>query len=117
MSRMSRHLWAIVMSLLLATSLTFVTAAAQSSAASPQNKARACNDLADKKGLKDQGRKDFLQSCLGKAADSGSGSASGGKVSQQDKATICKNLADKKGVTGADRRSFLKDCMNKANPR
>jgi hypothetical protein len=46
---------------LLATSLTFVTAAAQSSAASPQNKARACNDLADKKGLKDQERKDFLQ--------------------------------------------------------
>src|SRR5580692_2573641 len=79
MSRMSRHLWAVVMSLLLTTSLTFVNAAAQSSAASPQNKAKACNDLADKKGLKDQERKDFLQSCLGKAADSGS--ASGGKVS------------------------------------
>jgi hypothetical protein len=115
MSRMSRHLWAVVMSLLLTTSLTFVNAAAQSSAASPQNKAKACNDLADKKGLKDQERKDFLQSCLGKAADSGS--ASGGKVSQQDKATVCKNLADKKGVTGADRRSFLKDCINKANPQ
>jgi hypothetical protein len=114
MSSMSRHLCAVVMSLLLATSLTFV-AAAQSSAASPQNKAKACNDLADKKGLKDQERKDFLQSCLGKAADSGS--ASGGKVSQQDKATTCKNLADKKGVTGADRRSFLKDCMSKANPQ
>jgi hypothetical protein len=115
MSRMSRHLWAVVMSLLLTTSLTFVNAAAQSSAASPQNKAKACNDLADKKGLKDQERKDFLQSCLGKAADSGS--ASGVKVSQQDKATVCKNLADKKGVTGADRRSFLKDCINKANPQ
>ena len=113
MSRMSRHLWAVVMSLLLTMSLTFVTAAAQSSAASPQNKAKACNDLADKKGLKDQERKDFLQSCLGKAADSGSAS----KVSQQDKATVCKNLADKKGVTGADRRSFLKDCINKANPQ
>jgi hypothetical protein len=115
MSRMSRHLWAVVMSLSLATSLTVVTAAPQSSAASPQDKATACNDLADKKGLKDQERKDFLQSCLGKAADSGS--ASGGRVSQQDKATTCKNLADKKGVTGADRRSFLKNCMNKANPQ
>ena len=51
MSRTSRHLWAVVMSLLLTTSLTFVNVAAQSSAASPQNKAKACNDLADKKGL------------------------------------------------------------------
>jgi sulfur relay (sulfurtransferase) complex TusBCD TusD component (DsrE family) len=107
------------MSLLLATSLTYVVAAkaalpnpAQPSAASSQDKAKACNDAADRKGLKDQERKTFMQNCLNKAADSGSG----GNVSQQDKATVCKNLADKKGVKGADRRSFLKDCMNKANP-
>ena len=113
MSRVSRHIWAAMMSLVMATSLTFVTAAAQSSGTSPQDKAKACNNLADKKGLKDQDRKDFLQTCLGKAADSGSS----GNVNQQDKATICKNLADKKGVTGADRRSFVKECMKKANPQ
>jgi len=53
-----------------------------------------------------------MQSCLNKAATSGSDA----KMSEQDKATTCKNLADKQGVTGADRRSFVKDCMNKANP-
>jgi hypothetical protein len=109
MSRISRYVGATMMSLLLAVSLSSVTAAK----APPQDKAKACNDLADKKGLKDQERKTFMQSCLNKAADSGSA----GNVSQQDKGTICKNLADKKGLTGADRRSFVKDCMNKANPQ
>jgi|SRR5689334_18153165 psiF repeat len=115
MSIVSRRLWTIVMSLLLATSLTLVTSSAQSSSPSAQDKAKACNDLADKKGLKDQERKDFLQSCLSKAANSGSTPAS--NASQEDKASACKNLADKKNLTGADRRSFLKDCMNKANSK
>ena len=118
MSRISRYVWTPMMSLLLAMSLTSILAAspqskpAQSSTASSQDKAKACNDAADKKGLKDEDRKNFMQTCLGKAADSGSGS----NASQKDKATTCKNLADKKGVTGADRKSFMKDCMNKANP-
>ena len=118
MSRISPYVGAAMMSLLLATSLTSVIAAtpqskpAQSSTASSQDKAKACNDAADKKGLKDEDRKNFMQTCLGKAAGSGSGS----NASQQDKATTCKNLADKKGVTGADRKSFIKDCMKKANP-
>ena len=103
--------------LFLAASLISTTAAKtpsypQSTGASSQDKAKACNDAADKKGLKDQDRKTFMQNCLNKAANSGSG----GNVSQQDKATACNNLADKKGVTGADRRSFIKDCMTKANP-
>lgn len=112
---MSRRLRAFVMTLLLTTTLAFVTPAAESSPQSQQDKATACKNLADKKGLKDQERKDFLQNCLSKAADSGSAPAS--NVSQEDKATTCKNLADKKNLTGADRRSFLKDCMNKANPK
>jgi hypothetical protein len=109
-----------MMWLLLATNLTSVTAAktpqskpAQSSTVSSQDKAKACNDAADKKSLKGQDRKTFMQSCLNKAAESGSG----GNMSEQDKATTCKNLADKKGLTGADRRSFVKDCMNKAKPQ
>lgn len=119
MSRISHYVWVAMLSLLLAASLTSLIAAktpqskpAQSSTASSQDKAKACNDLADQKGLKDQDRKTFMQNCLNKAASSGSG----GNVSQQDKATACKNLADKKGLKGADRRSFVKDCMNKVNP-
>ena len=115
MSRISHHILAAMMSLLLATSLASVMAvkAPQSSTASSQDKAKACNDAADKKGLKDQERKTFMQNCLNKAANSGSDA----KVSQQDKGTACNNLADQKGLKGADRRSFIKDCMNKANPQ
>ena len=58
MSRISHIVWAAMMSLLLATSLTLVIAAkaspsnpAPSSDASSQDKAKACNDAADKKGL------------------------------------------------------------------
>jgi hypothetical protein len=119
MSRISHYVWAAMMSLLLATSLTSSIAAqtaqskpAPSSTVFSQDKVKACSDAADKKGLKDQERKTFMQNCLNKAANAGSG----GNASQQDKGTACKNLADKKGLQGADRRSFLKDCMNKLNP-
>ena len=121
MSKNSHHMWAAIMSLLLATSLISLTVAktpqakpAQSSTASAQDKAKACNDLADKKGLKDKDRQTFMQSCLNKAADTSSSSAN---VSEQDKAKTCNSLADKKNLTGADRRSFVKDCMKKANPQ
>ena len=119
MSRLSHIVWAAMMSLLLATSITLVVAAkastsnpAPSSEASAQDKAKACNDAADKKGLTGSDRQKFIQNCLNKAADSGSG----GNVSEQDKSKACNNAADKKGLTGADRRSFIKDCMKKANP-
>ena len=79
MSRISYQIRSSIISLLLATSFISVTAAktpqpkaAQSSTASTQDKAKACNDLADKKGLKDKDRQTFMQSCLNKAADSGS---------------------------------------------
>ncbi|MGA7414473.1 MAG: PsiF family protein, partial [Bryobacteraceae bacterium] len=90
MSKFSNYLRAAVMSLLLVTSLTSVTEAkaAPSSTASSQDKAKACNDAADKQGLKDQARKTFMQNCLNKAAGS-----SDAKVSEQDKGTTCKNLA------------------------
>ena len=120
MPRNSRYVWAAIMAVLLATSLISITAAntpqpapAQSSTASPQDKAKACNDLADKKGLKDKDRQTFMQSCLNKAANTGSSA----NVSEQDKAKTCNSLADKKNLTGADRRSFVKDCMKKANPQ
>ena len=117
MSRHSHPVWAV--SLLLATSLISITAArtaqaapAQSSTASAQDKARACNDRADKKGLKGSDRQTFMQNCLNKAADT----SSSPNVSQQDKAKTCNNLADRKNLTGSDRRSFVKDCMKRSNP-
>ncbi len=103
MSRLSHIVWAAIMSLLLATSITLVVAAkaspsnpAPSSDASAQDKAKACNDAADKRNLKGEDRQKFMQSCLNKAADSGSG----GNVSEQDKAKACNNAADKKGTVG-----------------
>ena len=120
MSRISYQIRSSIMSLLLATSLISVTAAktpqtspAQSSNASAQDKAKTCNDLADKKGLKDKDRETFMKSCLNKATDTGSSA----NVSEQDKAKTCNDLADKKGLKGADRRSFVKDCVKKANPQ
>jgi len=109
-----------MISLLLAMSLTSMLAAkapqtkpAQSSTASSQDKAKACNAAADQKGLTGTERKTYTENCLNKAADS----SSGGNVSQQDKASTCNSLADKKGLKGADRKSYVKDCMKKANPQ
>jgi hypothetical protein len=59
MSRTSHYVRVVMMSLLLATSLSSLIAAktpqskpAQSSTVSSQDNAKACNDAADKKGLK-----------------------------------------------------------------
>ncbi len=113
MPRISQFVGATVLALLLATNFTSVTfAKSPSSTASSQDKAKACNDAADKKGLKGAERKTFTENCLNKAAETGSG----GNVSEQDKASTCNSLADKKGLKGVDRRSFVKDCMKKANP-
>jgi hypothetical protein len=66
----SRRLLAAMALLLLAT-LTLASSAktppvlpAQPSTVSQQDKAKACNDLGDKKGLKDEDRNTFMQSCL-----------------------------------------------------
>ncbi len=85
------------------------TIAAQGSS---QDKVKACNNLADKKGLKGDERKTFMQDCLNKADVQ-----QPSEMSQKDKMDACKSLADKRNLTGADRRSFIKDCMNKANPK
>lgn len=84
-------------------------ATAQSNA----DKAKTCNDLADKKGLQGDDRKTFLQDCVNKTTNAKPPS----EMSQKEKVDACKNLADKKNLTGQDRKSFLKDCMNKANPK
>ena len=83
------------------------------SSMSQQDKAKACNDLAEKKGLKGNDRRDFLQNCLSKT----SGAQSIGDMSQRDKLNACKNVADRRNLQGEDRRSFLKDCMNKVNSK
>ena len=113
------HRVSIVMMLLAwligAERITTTTAAQdkQGAAASQQDKVKACNTMADKKGLKGDDRKNFMQSCINKASDAQPLS----DMSQKDKLNACKNLADRRNLTGEDRRSFLKDCMNKANPK
>jgi psiF repeat len=79
---------------------------------SQQDKMTTCNNLADKKSLKGDDRKNFMQDCLSKG-----GNQPVADMSQKDKMNACKNLADKRNLTGTDRKSFLRDCMNKANPK
>ena len=76
---------------------------------SNQDKANACKNLADKKGLQGDDRKSFLQDCLSKAANTTPVS----DMSNKDKVKACRDIADKRNLKGSDRRSFLKDCTNK----
>jgi psiF repeat len=113
MVRMSHERLLVVTLLSLAMSVGLpARATAQSHGSSGQDKAKTCNSAADRKGLKGDERKTFMQDCLNKA-----GNEQLNGMSQKDKMDVCKNIADKKNLTGADRRSFLKDCMNKANPK
>ena len=115
---MSRRILAIAAVLYASTALTAGPAAPQdrqagAASASQQDKLKTCNNLADKKGLKRDDRKNFLQNCMSKTTDVQPLS----DASQKDKLDACRNLADKKNLKGDDRRSFLKDCMNKVNPK
>jgi hypothetical protein len=113
MTRISQRV-ALIMSLML-FAVGFglpAKAAADKQGASQQDTMKACNNLADKKSLKGDDRKNFMQDCLSKA-----GNQQLSEMSQKDKMNTCKNLADRKNLTGNDRRSFIKDCMNKANPK
>jgi len=82
------------------------------SSVSQPDKLKECNNLADKKNLSGDDRKNFLKSCAEKAT----GTQPISEMSEKDKMNACKNLADKKNLTGQDRRSYIKDCMKKANP-
>ena len=110
MTRIRHRLSPVLMMLWLATFLVVPVAGAGQT--SSQDKAKACNSAADRKGLKGDDRKTFMQDCLNKA-----GVQQPSEMSEKDKMNSCKNLADRKNLTGNDRRSFIKDCMNKANPR
>jgi len=111
MVRISRTVLLVVTLLSLAMSVGLPARVAADN--SQQDKMKACNNLADNKGLKGDDRKNFMQDCLSK----GGGNQKLDDMSQKDKMNVCKNLADRKNLTGSDRRSFIKDCMNKANPK
>ncbi len=73
MSRNSGYVSAAILSLFLAASVSSANAATatgaavdQASGASSQDKAKACNEAADKKGLKDEERRTFMENCLKK---------------------------------------------------
>jgi hypothetical protein len=110
MTRVLRETFLLMTLLSLALSAAQPAQAAAPQAPSQQDKMKACNNLADNKGLKGDDRKNFMQDCLSKA-----GSQPLDDMNQKDKLNACKNLADKKNLKGEDRRSFLKDCMNKVN--
>jgi hypothetical protein len=113
MTRASQKVLLFVTLLLLAMSAGLpARAAADNQGSSQQDKVKACNNTADRKGLKGDDRKNFMQDCLSKG-----GNQQLSDMSQKDKMNVCKNLADRKNLTGSDRRSFIKDCMNKANPK
>lgn len=108
----------LVAILALSPGVTMLTAAhpgkqGAATSASQQDKVKACNDVADKKELKGDDRKNFLQTCISKTTDATPVS----EKSQKEKMDTCKDLADKKNLKGEDRRTFLKDCMNKANSK
>jgi len=114
MTTISRRVLLVVLLLSFVTGVRLPARAAAGEQGGPsqQDKMKTCNNLADKKGLKGDDRKNFMQDCLGKA-----GNQPLNEMSQKDKMNVCKNLADRKNLNGDDRRSFLKDCMNKANPK
>jgi psiF repeat len=115
MTRISQQLLLAMILLSLAMSVgppARAAAAADNQGSSQQDKIKACNNMADKKGLKGDDRKNFVQDCLSKT-----GSQQVNEMSQKDKMNACKNLADRKSLTGSERKSFIKDCMNKANPK
>jgi hypothetical protein len=113
MPRISQKALLIVTLLSLAMSVELpARAAADGQGPSQQDKVKACNTMADNKGLKGDDRKNFMQDCLNKGENQQLND-----MSQKDKMNVCKNLADKKNLSGNDRRSFIKDCMNKANPK
>jgi LAS superfamily LD-carboxypeptidase LdcB len=64
---------------------------APESSVSQQDKLKECNNLADKKNLTGEDRKNFLKSCAEKATGTQ-------PVSEKDKMNACKNLADKKNL-------------------
>jgi len=84
----------LVIPLLFSTSAMLNAAGAPAwngQTASQQDKVTACNNLADKKGLKGDDRKKFMQDCLNQAADLQKPS----DMSTKDKVNGCKDLADK----------------------
>jgi len=85
--------------------------ATSTSSVSQQDKLKDCNNLADKKNLNSDDRKNFVKSCMEKVNSTQPVS----EMSEKDKMNACKNLADKQNLKGDDRKSFLKDCMKKAN--
>jgi psiF repeat len=113
MKRISQKVLLVVALLSISMSVGLpARVSADGQGSSQQDKAKACNSMADNKGLKGDDRKNFMQECLNKA-----GNQQLNDMSQKDKMNTCKNLADRKSLTGNDRRSFIKDCMNKANPK
>src|ERR1700751_1242158 len=66
MKRISKR---IMLMTFLSLAMSGIPARARDSQGSSQDKAKACNSMADDKGLKGDDRKNFMQDCLSKAGN------------------------------------------------
>jgi hypothetical protein len=70
MKRISQKVLLVEALLLISMSVGLpARAAADGQGSSQQDKAKACNSMADNKGLKGDDRKNFMQDCLSKAGN------------------------------------------------
>jgi hypothetical protein len=93
------------------TGLTFlpycgVMLAANTSA---QDKASNCNDIANKRSLTGDDRKNFLSSCMQ--------AQSPADMSQTDKMKKCNEIAKNRSLKGQDRRDFMSSCLSATKPK
>jgi hypothetical protein len=74
-----------------------------------QEKASNCNDIANKRNLTGDDRKNFLSSCIQ--------SQSPADMSQKDKLKKCNEVAKNRSLKGQDRKDFLSSCVNATKPK
>jgi hypothetical protein len=84
MTKMSHKMLLVVTLLSLVMGVGLPARAAANQGSSQQDKVKACNNMADKMGLKGDDRRTVSTKLV---------------MSQKDKMNVCKNLADKKNLT------------------
>lgn len=70
--------------------------------AAQQERMKSCNEQASKKGLKGDGRKDFMSTCL---------KGDGELTAQQQKMKTCNAQASKRELKGDERKAFMSKCL------
>jgi hypothetical protein len=95
-----------MMVLLSMTALLLTTGYAAAETAQ-QDKMKTCNDLAKRKDLKGDERKEFMKTCL-----SAGSNVADKPISQQERMKKCNQVAKAKSLKGNERETFMKDCLS-----